>query len=328
MCPDEEGPSTGGGGWGGQDLQARLMGGISRSSTVVLSAEINGRLRMYFSSSELLLVIAAVHALLSSMPETVSGFNASWAAVRALMQSLFVQLVASQLTQGLRPDAGLFNLLVVLMVCECLPAFSGWVQRDLSGLSTSVSYVFSDAVSALLASAGVPLIAASLGMFVGGGGLFSQTLALTGVNTLCGVAFGVVAGGSLALAWPVALLYFAVEAGRSFEAVQPFLDYGLYRASDAVYGGLTGWRGGGLRPDVVGLLFFFLLLLPQAWGARRRDEVWTGVCVLVLVRAASDWFLTGIMEATRSDAVFGGLCIATAIHFTTVAVETACRGRR
>ena len=290
-----------------QSIQARLMDGVSRSATVVLSQQIKGHLERFFSPSELLLIIGAVHAILSTLPDHFAGFNASWSMFRGLMQSLAIQTAGAYLTQGQQPGVAFFNLLIALIVSECL---SVTATADLKGLITNVSYIFSDQLSALLTSLGVPLVGASLGLFFGWQGLVGQTLALTGVNSLCAAAFGAIrSAGSLSLAWPVILLYFVHEAVGRFEKAEAFLDYGLYKASDAVYNGLSG----GLGPDKIGLLFFLLLTITPY-----KDEVWTGVCALTLVRAASDWFLNGLVQA---DAVLGALCVVTVVHFATVGAE-------
>ena len=289
------------------DLQARLMDGISRSSTVVLSRQITLSLQAYFDQSELLLVVLAGHAILRTLPSKLEGFNASWVALRGLMQSLSIQLLVSYLTQGQRKDLALFNLVGALLVCECLQRDSQ--QKDLTGFATSVSYIISDQLSLVLSS---PVMGAALGLFFGGEGLVGQTLALTGVNSLCSVAFGSVrAASSLSLVWPVVLLYFVHEAIRRFEKAETLLDYGLYKASDAVYEGLSP----SLRANTMALLFFLLILV-----APSKDEVWTGVCALALVRAASDWFLNSVAQATQYDAFLGGLCVVTVVHFTSASL--------
>jgi hypothetical protein len=293
-----------------EDIRARLMEGVSRSSTVVLSQQIRTGLQRYFAPSELLLVVGSTHAILKTLPDNMAGFNASWAILKGLMQSLTIQMVGAYLTQGQQPTVALFNLLASLVVLECLPKS---ITGDIPGLTTSVSFIFSDQLGALLTSLGAPPVAASLGFLFGGQGLFGQTLALTAVNKLCSAVFGAVrSAGSLSLAWPVIVLYFVHEASGRFERASAFLDYGLYKASDAIYAGLLESMGA----DKIGLLFFFLLAVTT-----HRDEVWTGVCALTLVRAASDWFLGDLEQMTHSDAILGGLCIVTVVHFITVAGE-------
>ena len=292
------------------DLRARLLDGISRSATVVLSTQISQKLREYLTPSELLAVVLAGHAILCTLPEALEGFNAPWRALRSLAQSLSIQLAVAYLTEGQRPDAGLFNLIFALVVAEGLAGERGRLEEDVRDLATGVSYIASDKVSALLTSLGAPLVGVSLGVFFGGQGLLGKTLALTGVNALTTAAFGAVqATSSLALAWPIVLLYFVHEAVGRFERAEAFLDYGLYKASDAVYAGLSQF----VRVDVLALLFFLLLVVSPA-----KDEIWTGVCALALVRAASEWVLAGMTQAAKSDLILGGLCVVTMVHFATV----------
>lgn len=297
------------------DLQARLMYGISRSATVILSRQINKSLQAYFDPSELLLVVFAGHAVIQALPSRLEGFNASWGALRGLMQSLSIQLLVSYLTQGQRKDLVLFNLVGLLLVSECLRGTV--LQEDVSSFTTSVSYIISDQLTLVLGS---PVMGIALGLFFGGEGLLGQTLALTGVNSLSSVAFGSVrAASSLALAWPVVVLYFVHEATLRFKRAQSLLDYGLYKASDAVYKGLSST----LRPGVLALLFFLLLIV-----APLKDKVWTGVCALALVSAASDWFLSNVAQATQSDALLGALCVVTVVHFSTVAADQLKKSKR
>jgi hypothetical protein len=297
-----------------RDLQDRLMDGLSRSATVVLSNQINLSLRRYFDTSELLLVVLSGHVLLCMMlPGGMPGFNASWRALKGLVQSLAIQLVVGYVTEGQTDEAALFNLVAVLLGGECVQRTDWWAHEDVQGLATSVSYIVSDRVSGILRGLGVPTVGAALGIFFGGYGLLGSTLALTGVNALSAAAFEAVkATSSLALAWPVVLLYFVHEAARRFEKAEDFLNFGMYKASDAVYAGLERH----LRPGVLSLLFFLLVV-----ASPEGDEVWTGVCALALVRAASEWFLTGVVQAAQSDAFLGGLCVVTVVHFATVALE-------
>ena len=291
------------------DLRARLLDGISRSATVVLSTQIHQRLRAYLGQQELLAVVLSGHAILCTLPGSLEGFNAPWRALRALAQSLSIQLAVAYLTEGQRPDAGLFNLIFALVVAE---GAGGALEGDARDLATGVSYIASDRLTAILTALGAPLVGISVGVFFGGQGLLGQTLALTGVNALCAAAFGAVqATSSLALAWPIVLLYFVHEAVRRFDRAEAFLDYGLYKASDAVYVGLSQF----VRVDVLALLLFFLVA-----ASPTKDEVWTGVCALALVRAASDWFLAGMAQAAQADLLLGGVCVVTVVHFATAVV--------
>ena len=298
-------------------LRERFLQGISRSSTVLISAQIRIYLARYFSLGELLLVILSIHTLLCVSPSAVSGFNASWGMLRSLMQSVVIQLIVSFVGDGQKSDVALFNLLVLLMVAECLPAFRGWLGDDVASLTTSVSFAFSDEVSAILQGAGVPLVGAALGFAFGGQGLFGQTMTLTGVNCVCAAVFGAVSGGELSLAWPVFLLYFVQEASYSVDRIKTFLDYGLYRSSDAVFSGLDRL---GVAAHVVAIAFAFLAL------ALPKDPVWTGVCVLVLVQSSSNWFLNGIKSVSDTDPVLAGLCIVTVVHFVFLGVKARLGG--
>lgn len=297
-------------------LRERFLQGIGRSSTVLIGSQIRIYLAMYFSLGELLVVIVSVHALLCVGPANVSGFNASWDMLRGVMQSVMIQLCVSFVGGDQRSDVALLNLLCLLMVAESLPAFKGWLGDDISSLTTTISFSFSTEVSAILQKSGVPLVGAALGLAVGGQGVFGQTMALTGVNCLCVAVFGAVSGGELSLAWPVLLLYFVYEVSDHFEQAKAFVDYGLYRSSDAVFNGLGEL---GVAAHVMAVAFAFLAL------ALPKDPVWTGVCVLVLVQSSSDWFLDGVKGISNTDPVLAGLCIVTVVHFVCLAVKTLCR---
>ena len=308
-------------------IQTRIMDGLNRSITVLLSTEINSYLLSFFPVYDMLVLLFALHALLSMSPSTMPGFDASWQVIKGLFQTLLIQLVVSIIIGGVSNSVALFNVLVVLMAAECIPAIgvawgrSLWVGEDVNMLVTSISYLFSDEVSTLLISLGIPLGGAAVGLFFGGKGLFGQTLALTGVNILCSFAFGAISGGDLSLAWPLLLLYFVFEAARKWGNSDgtAFVDYGMYKASDAVYGGLMQR---GVEPGVIVLVFVFLVFaVDGVRGRRGGDEVWTGVCVLVMVRGASDWFISSIGLISQCDPVIGGLVIVTVIHFVTVGAE-------
>ena len=293
-------------------IRERILQGISRSSTVIIGAQIRIYLERYLSLGELVVVVAAVHVLLCEGPRCVSGFNASWDMLRNLMQSVVVQLTVAYMGSDRREGAGLLNLLGLLMVAESLPAAGGWIGEDVASLTTTISFAFSDEVSAILRSAGVPAVGMSLGLAFGGQGLFGQTMTLTGVNCLCASVFDSLGGGELTLAWPVLMLYFVSEAAEHFERAKPFVDYGLYKASDAVFVGLVGLQ---ISPSVMAIAFAFLGL------AVPTDSVWTGVCVLVLVHSASVWFLGEIKGVSNTDPVLAGVCIVTAVHFVCLGAQ-------
>lgn len=298
-------------------LRERFLQGISRSSTVLVGSQIKLYLAMYFSVGELLLVFISVHVLMCVGPVGVSGFNASWSMLRGLMQSVVIQLGVSFVVEGQESDVALLNLTCLLMVAESLPVLHGWLGDDVSSLTTTISFLFSDEVSAILQKSHVPLVGAALGLVFGGQGVFGQTMALTGVNCVCAAAFGTVSGSELSLAWPVLLLYYVHEVSDHFEQAKAFVDYGLYRSSDAVFSGLNGL---GLGMHVMAIAFAFLAL------ALPKDPVWTGVCVLVLVQSSSNWFLEGIKGISHTDPVLSGLCIATVVHFVCLGVKTLGAG--
>lgn len=298
-------------------LRERFLQGISRSSTVLIGSQIRIYLARYFSLGELLVVVVSVHVLLCVGPTSVSGFNASWGMLRNLMQSVVIQLYVSFVSGDQQSDVALLNLLCLLMVAESLPAFKGWLGDDVVSLTTTISFTFSDEVSAILQKSGVPLVGAALGLAFGGQGVFGQTMGLTGVNCVCAAVFGALSGGELSLAWPVLLLYFVHEVSDHVEQAKAFFDYGLYRSSDAVFSGLGEL---GVAAHVMAIAFAFLAL------ALPKDPVWTGVCVLVLVQSSSNWFLGGIKGISETDPVLAGLCIVTVVHFFCLGVKTLCRG--
>ena len=299
-------------------IRMRLMDGISRSATVVISAQINAYLTKYLSLAELLLIIGVLHTLLSVSRVALTGFNASISVIKSILKSIVIQSVVAYITDVRQPVRALMNLLMGLVVAECLPPMDDWLGEDIGMIKTSISYIFSDQVSVILMGLGIPLIGASLGLCLRGEGVFGQTMVLTGINVLCSVAFNAISGGDLSLAWPLVLLYFVHEVVRrfdcNFEDAGGFLDYGLYKASDATYSALMGK---GVSVDILAIGFTFLSF------ALKGDEVWTGVCVLILVRAASDWFLGSIALATHADPALGGLCVVTVIHFVSIVIGTA-----
>ena len=210
----------------------------------------------------------------------------------------------------------MWDLLGLLMVAESLPVFSGFAGDDIASLATTVSFTFSDEVSVILQRSGVPLVGAALGLAFGGVGMFGQTMVLTGVNCVSAAVFGALSGGELTFAWPMLLLYFVFEVSDRFDQVKPFVDYGLYKASGAVFAGMRDWN---IPLHVIALTFTFLCL------ALPTDPVWTGVCALVLVQSSSTWFMDGITGVSNTDAVLAGLCIVTGVHFVCLGVQVLCR---
>jgi hypothetical protein len=292
-------------------MRDSFLQGVKRSSTLLVGSQVQAFLKRYFSLSELLVVIFSIHVLLCLGPAKVQGFNASLDLLNNLIQTVVIQLGIEFVSGETRDGLGLINLLVLLMIAESVPVVKGWLGNDTSSLASRISFLFSDRVSAMLQEYGVPLAGVSLGFAFGGSGLFGQTMNLTGVNCLCAVTFGVIQGGELTLAWPVLLLFFVHEVSTHFNEVKTFLDYGLYKASDAVFSSLSVW---GVSSYIMAIGFAFLtLILPQ-------DPLWTGLCVLVLAQASSDWFLKEIEGISETDPVLAGLCIVTVVYFVNLGV--------
>ena len=294
-------------------MQQRIISSISRSAVMVLSTSLNRHLSPYFSATELILVLLTLHTLLNTV-RTVPGFNASWRTLRDLMQFLMVQALASYVASG-KDYTTVLNLILVLVTIECLPAAKGWIGDDLESFTTSVSYIFSDRISAILTSLQIPLFGAALSLCLGGKGLLGRTLAFVGINTLSSLAFEAISGGELSLAWPVTLLYFVHELSARYD-VDTFFSFGLYRASDAIYAGFSAL---GVAPATIFMAFLFLGSLFPA------DPVWAGVCVLVFVQGGSDWFLGQLAVISATDPVLAGLCLVTAVHFISIAVDSSKR---
>ena len=305
-------------------MQQRMISSISRSAVMVLSTSLTRKLTPYFSASELILVLLALHTLLNTV-RTVPGFNASWRTLRDLMQFVMVHTLASYVASAGSPDASttILNLILVVVLMECIPAAKGWVGDDMESFTTSVSYIFSDQISTLLSNdskMGIPLFGAALSLCMSGEvgeGLLGRTLAFVGINTLSSLVFEAISGGELSLAWPITLLYFVHEIrllknsryGPKYD-MDTFFSFGLYRASDAIYGSLRM-----LSPAVVFMAFLFLgSLFPS-------DPVWSGVCVLVFVQGGSDWFLGNLSVISATDPVLAGLCLVTALHFISITIE-------
>ena len=293
-------------------MRDNVLQGILRSSTILVGSQIQLYLSRYFSLDALLIVVVSLHVLLCVGPVSLQGFNASWDLVCNLMQTVVIQLCVAYVSGNHKNDVVLLNLMILLMVAESIPALKGWMGKDVSSLTSTVSFIFSDKVSIVLNSAGVPVVGASLGLALGGQGVFGQTMTLTGVNCICAAVFGAVRGCELSLAWPVLLLYFVHEVSDHFVQAKSFVDYGLYKASDAVF---TGLSSQGIAPQVMAITFAFLgLALPG-------DSVWTGVCLLVLAQSSSDWFLNGIKGISNTDPVLAALCIVTVVHFIFLGVN-------
>lgn len=306
------------------DMQQRMVSSISRSAVMILSSAFNRRLAAYFSPSELILVLLSMHALLSTV-RAVPGFNASWRMLRDMVQFAVVHALAAYVSGSGVGSGGLeathqtaiLNLILVLVILESIPGAlrEGWVQEDAESFTSSVSYIFADHISTLLEKLGVPLAGAGLALCLGGQNksdpLLFRTLAFVGINTLSSLLFSAIAGGELSLVWPLTLLYFIHELGKTFD-MDTFFNYGLYNASDAIFASLTAR---GVPASTVAIAFVFL-------GASfPADPVWTGVCVLVFVQGVSGWFMQQVAFVAATDPVLAGLGVVTAVHFVSLVVQ-------
>ena len=306
-------------------MQQRMIASISRSAMMILSSAFNKRLTIYFSASELILVLVCMHTILNTI-RTVPGFNASWRMLRDMVQFAVVHALATYVSGrdggGEAEDmqqTAILNLVLTLIILEAIPAtgaLHGWVLEDMESVSSSVSYIFSDHISTLLAKLNVPLAGASLALCMSYGNttsdpLLVKTLAFVGINTLSSLVFEAISGGELSLIWPMTLLYFIHELSSRFN-VDSFFGYGLYNASDAIYSSLTTARH--IPASTVTITFVFLGSFFPA------DPVWTGVCLLVFVQGISNWFMQQV-AFVASDPVLAGLCVVTAVHFVSLVVE-------
>lgn len=294
------------------DTESKTLGLISKSAVVLLSTQINKYMLRFFGASEVLLAIVCIHTIASTI-QHVPGFNTSWRTISGIVQTIAVQTVSSYIAEGSKSvSASLVHLLIVVQFLECLPALRGWEGRDLDSFRASVSYVFSDQISETVKGLGIPLSGAVLGLSLGSEGLLGQTLTFSSIALLNSYLFLAVSGGELGLAWPLMLLYFAVELTSRFGQVQAFVDFGLYRASDAVYQAL---RARGLSVHLIAAGFVFVMNLHPS------DKVWSGICTLVLLQAGSDWALSSVTFISNSDPVLAGLVVVTAVHFCVLFID-------
>jgi hypothetical protein len=301
------------------NLERRMFSAIKRSATVIISNQINTYLSKYFSVTELLLLVFVMHTVFNAM-RSVPGFGASWGALRDLTQLIFIRMLLSSVSDQWSPDLAFLNLVGLLLIAECVPPARGFVESDIVTFRTSVTYLFSDRVGSLFEEARIPWAGAALAIFLGGNhfGLLGQSLALTGVNTLCNAAFGaVISGLSLSLAWPISLLYFVKEVSHKYERANEFFDFGLYKASDVVY---SGFARRGLDSLHMAATFGFLFALAP------RDPIWGGICALVLVQASTDWCLRTISLVAESDPILAGLGVITVLHFLSLGIELHSSG--
>lgn len=292
-------------------LGEKALAAISRSAAVVLSTQINRLLLNYFSSTGLLMIVICLHVLLS-VAQVVPGFRAAWGSLQSLMQSIVIQSIANYVSTTPSPVLSVLHILAVIQILECLPELQGWVGQDLDSFTTNVTYIFATQLEAYLEAARLPLFGAVLGICMQGQGLLGKTLAYTGVTTLSNCLFSaVLGGGELALAWPVMLLYFASEVCKTY-ALQDFLEFGLFKASSAVFDGLSAHR---VPPQTIAMGFTFLLTLLPA------DTVWTGTCALVFVQATSAFLLAQINSIANTDPILAGLCAVTFVYFGAMGVH-------
>ena len=293
--------------------EEKVLSAISRSASVVLSAQINRQLLAYFSATELLLIVLVMHVLFNSI-QSVPGFTAAWNALRELMQSIVIQALANYASTASAPGMSVLHLLAVIEILECLPTLQGWVGQDLDSFTTNVTYIFADQLQAYLLQANIPLLGGVLGICLRGDSLVGKTLAFTGVTTLTACLFSAILGeGELALAWPVMLLYFISEICRTYD-FQDFLNFGLFKASDAAFNGLSAR---GVPPQTIAMGFIFLLT------TQPTDTVWTGTCSLVFVQASSVFLLNQINFISNTDPVLAGLCVVTFVYFGALGVHLA-----
>ena len=297
---------------GGRVLQseAQMLASVGKSATVVLGAQINEYLLRRFSTPEVLLAVACMHTVISTV-RRVPGFGASWRTLAELLQSVLIQTLASYALESTSPATAALHAFLLIQALECVPALRGWVGDDLASFRTNVTYIFADELSGLLRQAGVPLFAAVLGLWLQGG-LLGGALANASVSALNAWVLDAISGGELSLVWPLVVITFAVEITARFEGAQALVDFGLYKASSSAYEGL---RARGVLPGEVAL---GLLLLVYA---RPKDKVWLGLCFLVLTQAGSDWFLVQVSFVSTTDPVLAALVIVTAVHFGTLALD-------
>lgn len=300
-----------------KEIEIKIYDAVKRSATVILSAQIKKNLGQSFSTPQFILILFAAQSFLTYL-RSFPGFGAPWNTLRSIAQNVAIQTSVGYVTESWDRDAAFLNLILALVAVECVPAASGWLAQDVASFRTSISYIFSEKLSDYARSLGVSALAgASIGACIPprSWGIIGETLALTGVNALCEVAFSVVdAGFSLSLAWPIVLLYFAKELSDRHDYFQPYFDFGLFKISEIVYGSLA--RIQGISAEEIGLGFGF------AFFVAPRDKLWGGLCALVLVYAWSDWLLRQVLgDIAKTDPVFAGLVSVTAIYVFGVVIK-------
>ena len=298
------------------ETQKQIYNGILRSATIVVSSHINLQLKTYFTVYEIILIVFVMHAVSNTM-SSLPGFNASWKFLKDIIQSILIQLSVSYVIGNSNNDELTFvRLLGMLLIAECASAISGWIGNDIRSFTTSLTYIFSDRISKLLNYVHIPLVGAVLGISFADSGLLGNTLMITGMNAICSFLFDAITGGELSLAWPVLLLYFVHEMVSKYAIkwpqIQIFLDFGLFKASDAAYNGLLTYD---IPSSTLAIGFIFLIYMFP------KDPIWTGICVLVLVQSISNWFLKEISMISQTDPILAGLVIVTTLHFIAIAIH-------
>ena len=287
-----------------------VLQAVSRSAAIILSKQLNKNLLYYFSSAEVILIVTCMHSLMSTV-KSMQGFKASLHVMQELVQSLMIQALVVYIASG---DYALVNMVLLVSVLECLPAIKGWVGADLASFEASVNYIFADKINHL----GLPYIGV-LGVAFRGEGLLSKTLVFTCITSLSDLAYEAVHGSDdLSIAWPIFLLYFVYEimtSSRLKEQWESFFQFGLYRASDAIYKQMQE------SGNLLGVAVTFTLLS----SLNPSDKVWTGITILVLVQCVSNYILETIIVLCRTDPFLAGMGVVTVVHFSSMALEAVAK---
>jgi hypothetical protein len=288
-----------------------VLRAVSRSAAIILSKQLNKNLLYYFSSAEIILIVTCMHSLMSTV-KSMQGFKASLHVMQELVQSLMIQALGMYIASG---DYALVNIVLLISVLEFLPAIKGWVGADLASFEASVNYIFADKINHLkIDHRAVPYLGV-LGVAFRGEGLLSKTFVFTGITSLSNIAYEAVHGSTdLSIAWPIFLLYFVYEimgCSKIKDEWESFFQFGLYRASDAIYQQIL--KGGNLM--AVAVTFTLLSSLNPS------DKVWTGVTILVLVQCVSNSILETVILLCRTDPFLAGMGVVTVVHFSSMALE-------
>lgn len=231
------------------------------------------------------------------------------------MQSIAVNSLASYMASGSGSESNdiidAINLILTLAIAESIPIAEGWIGEDTESFTTSLSFIFSERITTIISGLGVPLLGATLSLYLEGHGLLGRSLAFTGVNILCTLIFDAVIGGELSLAWPLMLLYFIHEINTKYD-METLLNFGIFKTSDIIYSSLIARK---FTPSMIFIAFAFLASLSP------EDSIWYGVCVLLFVHGGSDSF-TGQLEAiSTTDPVLAVLSLITVTHLANNFIE-------